>query len=511
MFLFFGFPILSYSQFWTADFENTTGNNAWTTTGTKAGLGSLAANDCYQGAVKNIYYMIRTNSNKCSPVYSGSARYYDVISGIGSVGLYTADQQAGLAYLRPYWNFNTINETMAVVSPQITNTNATVRLYFNYVLGLSATHSCRVLYSTAGAAGPWTQIGANLVISNPEVNNFSASFSPGAVNFWLKFEYIVGTTKGEFYGFEFDDVSVSTTACAAPTAQPTALAFSAIRSISVDGSFTAASPAADDYLVVRTTTATPPTNPVNGTTYTPGSAALGGVIVAWGKPTSFIATGLTGSTQYWFWVYSFNNNCTGGPLYYTTSPLTGTITTIGGRNWIGKGNGGGNGATDFNTAAYWSPAGVPGPTEEAVITTIGNAALTMSANATVGYLTMLNNDLSKATLTLNVLDRALTINNTLNANINVGSPTDSELGLLIHAGSVTILGTANLGTNGNVASYVEIGGDANGATGTVTFKGDVNFGLTYFPFVQKVFGGYIFDGTGIQNVTTNYGIPSKSS
>lgn len=103
---------------------------------------------------------------------------------------------------------------------------------------------------------------------------------------------------------------------------------------------------------------------------------------------------------------------------------------------------------------------------------------------------------------------ALTINNDLNVNVNILSPTAVNCGLVIGSGSVTVLGTANLGTNGNAASYVSVEANGNGATGTATFKGDVNFGLTYFPFVQKVLGGgYIFDGTGTQNVTTNYAFP----
>lgn len=114
--------------------------------------------------------------------------------------------------------------------------------------------------------------------------------------------------------------------CVAPTAQPTALTFTP-GVTSIGGSFTAASPAADNYLVIRTTSSTAPSSPVNGTTYTVGSAALGGTIVSAGNLTSFTATGLTPSTPYWFWVYSYNSLCTGGPMYMTATPLSSTTTT----------------------------------------------------------------------------------------------------------------------------------------------------------------------------------------
>jgi len=112
--------------------------------------------------------------------------------------------------------------------------------------------------------------------------------------------------------------------CVAPVSQPTALVLTPAAT-SIAGSFTAASPAVDRYLVVRTTGAAP-TNPVNGTTYTTG-AGLGGNIVYVGPATSFNNTGLTGNTGYTYYIFGFNSACSGGPLYNTTSPLTLSDTT----------------------------------------------------------------------------------------------------------------------------------------------------------------------------------------
>jgi hypothetical protein len=116
-------------------------------------------------------------------------------------------------------------------------------------------------------------------------------------------------------------------ACVAPPTQPYGLTLSSTL-FTVNGSFTAsASPLADKYLVVRTTSSTPPTTPADGVVYTPGASALGGIIVSYGATTSFNATGLADNTPYWFWVYSVNSLCTGGPKYRTISPLNGTINT----------------------------------------------------------------------------------------------------------------------------------------------------------------------------------------
>ena len=77
--------------------------------------------------------------------------------------------------------------------------------------------------------------------------------------------------------------------CATPADQPTTLVLTpAVGSIA--GSFTAAASAPSGYLTIRTLTNVAPTAPVNGTTYTAGTSALGGVIVASGAPTPFNAT-----------------------------------------------------------------------------------------------------------------------------------------------------------------------------------------------------------------------------
>jgi hypothetical protein len=118
------------------------------------------------------------------------------------------------------------------------------------------------------------------------------------------------------------------TPCNVPAAQPTSLNFSAISRTSLIGMFTAATPAPTGYLVVRYPTAATPVNPVDGTAYGTGQTLGTGVIVAAGPSTSFTNTGLSNNTTYDYYVYSYHAfSCGGGPVYLTTNPLTGTVTT----------------------------------------------------------------------------------------------------------------------------------------------------------------------------------------
>jgi hypothetical protein len=116
--------------------------------------------------------------------------------------------------------------------------------------------------------------------------------------------------------------------CTTPTAQPTALNLSPSGN-NISGAFTAASPAADSYLVIVSTNPVPPAAPVNGTTYAIGSTyQVGYTVVDNDSNTNFNATGLLTLTTYYFYIYSFNGLCTGGPLYVGASPLTGNATTL---------------------------------------------------------------------------------------------------------------------------------------------------------------------------------------
>ncbi|NII82097.1 MULTISPECIES: CehA/McbA family metallohydrolase [unclassified Pedobacter] len=114
--------------------------------------------------------------------------------------------------------------------------------------------------------------------------------------------------------------------CATPTAQPTGFTITSSNYNFIQASFTAAS-AADEYLVVMSTSNTLTAAPVNQTVYNVGDALGGGIVVKRGTGTSFVRNGLTQNTNYYFFTYAVNSACSGGPLYLTTQPLLGNFKT----------------------------------------------------------------------------------------------------------------------------------------------------------------------------------------
>ncbi len=115
-------------------------------------------------------------------------------------------------------------------------------------------------------------------------------------------------------------------ACLVPSAQPSALNFSSITSSSINGSFT--NSGADEYLVISSTSPSLSSNPVNGVVYNYTDALGGGTVIGRSNSTSFSISGLNANTTYYFYVFALNNAaCVGGPLYLSSNPLSGNIST----------------------------------------------------------------------------------------------------------------------------------------------------------------------------------------
>ena len=172
---------------------------------------------------------------------------------------------------------------------------------------------------------------------NAAANQTQISFEITGLNiavgssFWIRWTDLNASSADD--GLAIDDFSITANGtplspCVAPTAQPTALILTpAINSIS--GSFTAASPVADNYLVVRSTSNSLGATPADATNYIIGDAIGNGVVISNDANTSFTDASLTASTSYYYFVFSFNNiNCSGGPLYLATTELNGNATTL---------------------------------------------------------------------------------------------------------------------------------------------------------------------------------------
>ncbi len=140
-----------------------------------------------------------------------------------------------------------------------------------------------------------------------------------------------GGSAGSRPKISIDNLSITAVpnvACVTPTAQPTGLNFGTITSSSIAGSFTAASPAPNDYMVVISNSSSLTSLPADGTIYNVGDNVGDGYVVSNGSSTSFNATALSASTNYYFFIFSVNSICTGGIKYLTTAPLIGNTVTI---------------------------------------------------------------------------------------------------------------------------------------------------------------------------------------
>jgi hypothetical protein len=113
--------------------------------------------------------------------------------------------------------------------------------------------------------------------------------------------------------------------CTIPTASPTTFL---LGSTSVDdtsfvgNSFIAASPAPTNYLILRSTVNTTPTNiNVPNRVYWAVNDVISGIytVLSTSNATSFTQIGLTPNTMYYYWIIPYNSGCLGGPFYRVSS------------------------------------------------------------------------------------------------------------------------------------------------------------------------------------------------
>jgi hypothetical protein len=113
---------------------------------------------------------------------------------------------------------------------------------------------------------------------------------------------------------------------AEPTAQPSNLLFSNIKSFNYNVTFSAASPAPSGYLVLRSEGTAPTNAPTDGVAYVVGDVIGNGVVMSAGTATTFLQRSVIANTNYFYSVYSFNGTST-SRNYLQLSPLSGSVTS----------------------------------------------------------------------------------------------------------------------------------------------------------------------------------------
>jgi hypothetical protein len=197
------------------------------------------------------------------------------------------------------------------------------------VQSASSTLSASPVDGTSYTAG--NLLGGGTVISSGASTSFSAiGLSANTTYYYFVFSFNNTSCSGGPKYLTTSPLNASQATlfppCVAPANGPAAMVFSAVTSTSMTVSFTAAS-SVDGYLVLRSTSNSLSANPANGTTYVAGSIIGSAVVVSAGTAISVNQTGLSASTTYYFYAFTYNNiSCSAGPVY-KTSALTGSRAT----------------------------------------------------------------------------------------------------------------------------------------------------------------------------------------
>lgn len=173
-----------------------------------------------------------------------------------------------------------------------------------------------------------SNFGTGTVLTNTSSNSFTANgLSPLTRYYFSVYAYKNCSEGIRYYQGNALLGSVNTLSlCTAPASQPTALTFGNSTASTISGSFTATN--ANQYVVVLSSSATLSALPVNTISYAVNDSIGGGKVIYSGTGTTFTATGLNAASTYNVFVFAANSSsCSGGPVYRTVSPLTGSIAT----------------------------------------------------------------------------------------------------------------------------------------------------------------------------------------
>lgn len=359
-----------------------------------------------------------------------------------------------------------------------------------------------------------------------------------------KYNSVTGNSCATGFDGEVEDYTLNiipASPCSTPTAQPTSLSLSPTGTFT-SGSFTPASPASNNYLVVYNTTGTVP-SPSNGSTYSVGGIiGAGNIVVSNDSSTTFTISGLTNTTTYYIFVFSYNSFCTGGPLYNTSTPLTGFTTTntqnyctpsvtagLQSENYITQVDFVGNITNSSNTSTYSSnPAGfqdfssltpkasqAQGEGVNIFVDTNRNASVYMKAWVDWNKDNLFDNTTEIVYQSTNAF-----LNTTFGFVVPAtATPGDYRIRIRINAGSNSFNSCGNIASNGETEDYIftvianctakiqTITSATRCGTGTLTLGAIGTAGTTEYRWYSAKTGGVLV-GT---SSTTSWTTPSIST
>ncbi len=212
---------------------------------------------------------------------------------------------------------------------------------------------------------------SSAVLSGPNAADFSVASFPGTVTALLNaaltinFTPSAGGTRSAILTINSNDADESAYVInlngvggnyvSEPTAAPTNLSFSNVKSYRFKLNWTAASPAPDGYIVLRRDFAATTDVPADGSSYLQGDQIGNSKVAYVGTGTSCWANYIGASENYYFEVFSFNGQA---PFtnYYGAAPLPGMTVSSG----------------SMQPAAYYNGINTAAPTFVADLTALTN-------------------------------------------------------------------------------------------------------------------------------------------
>ena len=230
---------------------------------------------------------------------------------------------------------------MVVAINTVGKTNITTSWKVTTVSNAASTRDNSIsLQYRVGATGDFTDIGSTTYSSTSTAAGDSLIFSQklpaGAEGKdtvqvrWLYWESAGTTGARDRLAITNINIAVPAAPCNAPTAQPVNIVFGTVTDVAISGSFTAASPIADEYLVVMSSNNALTSSPIDGQLYVAGDGLGDGAVVSKSNSLNFSVASLSPSSTYYFFIFAINSACSGGPKYLITNPPTKSASTTAG-------------------------------------------------------------------------------------------------------------------------------------------------------------------------------------
>ena len=325
-------------NFTGAGFTNTPGSghldaDGWATTGLSDGSKNFGTSNTSGDHA-------RGSSN--GGVATGGVYGFDVGGGNQALGI----QPTGSDWTPGTITLKIVNNSSSVINDMTIDYNIYARndqdraSSFNF--SYSFNNSSYTDATGANYISPQASGSTSWIINNRSIQLTNLALNPND-DFYIRWAGSDISGSGSRDEFALDDIAItaagSSSTCTEPAAQASSLNFGTITSNSVQATFTAS--AADKFLVVQSTNAALAASPTDGVIYSIGNTIGNGEVLQFSNSTSINSLALASNTTYYYYIFAANDNCSNGPNYLSTNPLTGSVTTApnGGSNYYdGIGN-----------------------------------------------------------------------------------------------------------------------------------------------------------------------------